>query len=261
MVAGRGAVFVKDDKGIGDKMGVREQIDILVKLQAIDLEMNEINRMLAGVSAKTGQLNSEREERETILDTFAAELEETQKKYRSLESSLNENMPKIDKSKGRLSTVKTNKEYQSLLKEIDDLTAMNSDFEDQMLECLEQIDIVENRLKENEKALKMFKAQVDHEIEKIEKEAEKGRKDLEKLQKDWQLVFDSVDPDFMAKFEQVRKQVGKYTTARVVQSVCEGCNMNIPPQMYNELQRCENLMFCPHCQRIIYTDSENESKQ
>jgi uncharacterized protein len=28
--------------------------------------------------------------------------------------------------------------------------------------------------------------------------------------------------------------------------------MNIPPQMYNELQRSDILMFCPHCQRIVY---------
>jgi predicted nucleic acid-binding Zn-ribbon protein len=241
-------------------MGVREQIDILVKLQTIDLGMNEINRMLASVSGKTDQLKSELEEQETILNKFVAELEETQKKYRSLESNLNENIPKIEKSKNRLSAVKTNKEYQSLLKEIDDLTTMNSHFEDQMLECLEQIDLTESRLKENKKAVNLFKAQVDHEIEKIEEEAEKGRDDLEKLQKDRQLVFDTVESEFMVKFDQVRKQVGKYTIARVEQAVCEGCNMNIPPQMYNELQRCETLMFCPHCQRIIYTDRENGSK-
>ncbi|MEE9535799.1 MAG: C4-type zinc ribbon domain-containing protein, partial [Desulfobacterales bacterium] len=35
-------------------------------------------------------------------------------------------------------------------------------------------------------------------------------------------------------------------------AVCQGCNVNIPPQLYNELQRFDTLMFCPHCQRIIY---------
>jgi predicted nucleic acid-binding Zn-ribbon protein len=238
-------------------MSVREQIDILVKLQAIDSEMNEINRMLAGVSEKTDKLNSELEEQETTLNEFVAELAETQKKYRSLESNVNDNIPKIEKSKERLSTVKTNKEYQSLLKEIEDLTAMNSQFEDQMLECLEQIDLAEVRLKEKEEAVKITKVQVDHEREKIEKEAENGRQVLEKLKKDWQHVFHTVDPDFMARFDQVRKQVGNHTIARVIQSVCGGCNMNIPPQMYNELQRCEKLMFCPHCERIIYTDIVN----
>jgi uncharacterized protein len=237
-------------------MNVRKQIDILVKLQAIDSQIHEINRMLAGVAGKTNKLNSELTEQEAILNKFVAELEETQKRYRSLESNVNSNVPKIKKSKERLSSVKTNKEYQSLLKEIEDLTAINSQYEDQMLECLEQIDLAESRLKDNEKALKESRAQTDHEKEKIEKEAAEGREKLEKFQKDWQVVFNTVDPGFMKRFDRVRKQVGNYTIVRVVQEVCEGCNMNIPPQMYNDLQRCEELMFCPHCQRIIYSEND-----
>jgi predicted nucleic acid-binding Zn-ribbon protein len=237
-------------------MGVREQINILVKLQAIDSEIHTINRMLAGVASKIDKLNSELAEQEAILNKFVTELDETKKQYRSLESNVNSNIPKIEKSKARLSSVKTNKEYQSLLKEIEDLTAINSQFEDQMLECLEQIEAAENRLKDCEKTLSTSRVQVDHEKEKIEKDAEKGREKLEKFQKDWQDVFNTVDPSFMTRFDRVRKQVGNFTIARVVQAVCEGCNMNIPPQMYNELQRCEELMFCPHCQRIIYSDND-----
>ena len=236
-------------------MSVREQIDILVKLQAIDSEINGINRMLEGVAGKTDKLNSELEEQEAALKKFISELDETQKQYRSLESSVNSNIPKIEKSKERLSSVKTNKEYQSLLKEIEDLKAINSGYEDQMLECLEQIDLAESRLIDNEKALKTSRNQIDHEKEKIEKDAEKGRERLEKFQKDWQVIFNTVEPDFMTRFDQVRKRVGNYTIARVVQAVCEGCNMNIPPQMYNDLQRCEQVMFCPHCQRIIYSEN------
>ncbi|HFB84009.1 MAG TPA: hypothetical protein ENJ72_04385, partial [Thermodesulfatator sp.] len=35
-------------------------------------------------------------------------------------------------------------------------------------------------------------------------------------------------------------------------AICEGCHMNIPPQLYNELMRDNRLMECPLCQRIIY---------
>jgi predicted nucleic acid-binding Zn-ribbon protein len=240
-------------------MSVREQIDILVKLQRIDAEINKIERMLADVPVRKDRLDSELAEQELTLNRFVADLEEAQKKYRSLESSVNENIPKIQKSKSRLATVKSNKEYQSLLKEIEDLTAMNSGFEDRMLECLEQIDQAQDRLMENEEMLKDFRLQVEDESAKIEAEAHRGRRDLERLQQDWQAVFATVDPAFMARFDQVRKQVGNFTIARVVRAVCEGCNMNIPPQMYNELQRCETLMICPHCQRIIYTESPDGS--
>jgi predicted nucleic acid-binding Zn-ribbon protein len=38
----------------------------------------------------------------------------------------------------------------------------------------------------------------------------------------------------------------------VKDAVCHGCNVNLPPQLYNELFRCDSLRFCPNCQRIIY---------
>jgi len=42
----------------------------------------------------------------------------------------------------------------------------------------------------------------------------------------------------------------------VFATVCRGCNVNIPPQMYNELQRVDRLKNCPNCERIIYWDDD-----
>jgi len=38
----------------------------------------------------------------------------------------------------------------------------------------------------------------------------------------------------------------------VIEGSCSGCNMKLPPQLYNILQRVESVEQCPSCQRIIY---------
>ncbi|RLB78229.1 MAG: hypothetical protein DRH24_14815, partial [Deltaproteobacteria bacterium] len=38
----------------------------------------------------------------------------------------------------------------------------------------------------------------------------------------------------------------------VKDALCHGCNVNLPPQLYNELFLGDSLKFCPNCQRIIY---------
>jgi predicted nucleic acid-binding Zn-ribbon protein len=38
----------------------------------------------------------------------------------------------------------------------------------------------------------------------------------------------------------------------VKNGTCQGCNMNIPPQLYNVLQRGVSIEICPSCSRIIY---------
>ena len=61
-----------------------------------------------------------------------------------------------------------------------------------------------------------------------------------------------IDPKLLKKFSIVKEMVSGRAIAEVKDAVCLGCNMKIPPQTYNELQRTDRLECCPHCQRIIY---------
>jgi predicted nucleic acid-binding Zn-ribbon protein len=40
----------------------------------------------------------------------------------------------------------------------------------------------------------------------------------------------------------------------VKNGTCQGCNMNIPPQLFNTLQRGNSIEVCGNCNRIIYWD-------
>jgi len=33
---------------------------------------------------------------------------------------------------------------------------------------------------------------------------------------------------------------------------CEGCRMRVPPQLYNQIQRNEQVFLCPSCQRMLH---------
>ena len=35
---------------------------------------------------------------------------------------------------------------------------------------------------------------------------------------------------------------------------CGGCNMNLPPQVINEIMMKKNLIFCESCARILYIE-------
>ncbi|MGH7828550.1 MAG: C4-type zinc ribbon domain-containing protein [Candidatus Binatia bacterium] len=37
--------------------------------------------------------------------------------------------------------------------------------------------------------------------------------------------------------------------------MCQGCYMNIPPQLWNEILKNERLNLCPSCHRILYSKS------
>ena len=61
----------------------------------------------------------------------------------------------------------------------------------------------------------------------------------------------SVKPEVLKRYGTIRMRRG-LAVVSVRNGTCQGCNMNIPPQLYNTLQRGLSIETCPSCHRIIY---------
>ncbi|MBW2677574.1 MAG: hypothetical protein JRD49_08380 [Deltaproteobacteria bacterium] len=231
---------------------LREQTAILVKLQSIDSGKRQISLMLSKVDEKVRKLDSELGASRSIVNNSEKSLDDLRKQYRELETELSMNNPRIEKSKEKLRAVKNNKEYQSLLKEIEELKKISSSLEDGVLECLEQIESSEVSVKKSETEFHSIEERIENEKQDVEEESEKGKHQLKELNAKRDRVSADVTPKILKTFERVKDQSRGIAIAPVVNAVCQACHMNIPPQMYNELQRFESLTFCPSCQRIIY---------
>ena len=197
-----------------------------------------------------------------VIDEQQAIIEELNQKYRSYESDVRLNLDNIKKSEAKLSSVKTNKEYQSSLKEIDDLKAKNSTLEDDMIEFLDRIETAENTLQTKMAAYSELQTQLNSEKELIHQETEEAKQQIESLTAQWESIAAGIDAGLLETFKQVKlNQSNAVGIVAVIDAVCQGCHMNIPPQMYNELQRGDNLTKCPICQRLIYwKDIKNRSE-
>ena len=229
----------------------KEQLETLAKLQSIEGETQSINARLNIVPEKIESFDHEINTIDQRLSDESTRLEELKKAYRVNELDVDVNLSKMKKSEDKLRAVKTNKEYQSTLKEIEDIKAINSEIEDKMIDCLDQIDEVEKYLSTKKDEFQVLKDQIESEKDAIHQESEAGKARLTELQTEWDAVSKQVDPKLMKTYMRVQDQRGVAIVA-VNNAVCKGCNLNIPPQMYNELQRGDSLRFCPHCQRIIY---------
>ena len=152
----------------------------------------------------------------------------------------------------KLESVKNNKEYQSTLKEMDDIKIKNSQIEDKMIECLNSIDEAENKFVSTKTEYSRLSEKNKIEKEEIYEQIEQGKAKLEELHKDWETVSQSADSGLMKHYMELNEKIQGSVIASVKDAVCDGCHMNIPPQMYNELQRFDSLKYCPFCHRIIY---------
>jgi hypothetical protein len=241
---------------------IRDQISMLVKLQGIELEIHRIQQSLSLVERRTADLDAQLNEFVSAVECGKAHIQELTKRIRTLESDLQLAQGRIEKSQEKLRSVKTNKEYQSGLKEIEDLGAIGSKIEDEILSGMEQVEAANASLKEHQAQLDAQAGLIRTEKETVLQEAQQARQRLEELNAEAAVMGSRIPAEVLALYRRVRaKKANGVAICSVGASVCSGCNVNIPPQMYNELQRVNRLKNCPNCERIIYWDGDQHRSE
>jgi len=231
---------------------MKEMLKNLIDLQRVESEAVSIKLKLNNVAHSLEELDARVFDSGKGLQEIQAQLDELQKQYRRHDSDIQMNQSRVKKSREKLGSVKNNKEYQSILKEIEDMQLKNSLVEDEMIAILEQIETIERSIHTKKSETEKIKAQVDIEKKTIQQDMIRNQQRLARLETDIAKISQQVEPELLRKYRLVKDQTRGIAIAAVHQAVCQGCNLNIPSQMYDKLQRDEKLTMCPHCQRIIY---------
>jgi predicted nucleic acid-binding Zn-ribbon protein len=231
---------------------LKSQLRILVALQNAEVEISRNEKDLACIDERVNALTAELSEYQDRVADKEKRLADLKKQYRFDEDEVQSLEAQIIKSKEKLSAVKTNKEYQSMLKEIDELKTKASQLEDQMLVNLDQIETSEKDLVELKADLDDVSAEVEDKQNDIRKKAESQQAQLSSLGKNRDEIWESIEPKFQTVYRNVKRQGHGIAMAEVMDGVCQTCRMNIPPQLFHELLRMDAIRMCPHCQRIMY---------
>ena len=64
-----------------------------------------------------------------------------------------------------------------------------------------------------------------------------------------------VEVRLLNQYERIRGARAGLGITAAVGGRCRACNMMVPPQLFNELQRGSALHSCPSCNRILYAMS------
>ena len=131
----RGALFLFGDKPLriyslqilsDRRRRLREQLELLWELQKIDLDLKSIKEEKDRYPKEMKKLDEKQKIEKERIQKEKEKIESLEKTRRQKEGHLNLEQEKIKRAEGRMSEVKTNKEYQALLSEIDAIKEANS---------------------------------------------------------------------------------------------------------------------------------------
>ena len=230
----------------------RQQLDLLVTLQENERQQERLQAERDRIPGRKAELEESLRFYEQQVQQKQEEIAALKKNYRARENELELNQSRIKKRQTQLNSVKTNRDYQSLLKEIDEIRSTNSRIEDASLQCLDEIDAAEKDLAAKQRAHDEEKERIEAQQQELENTARDLQDRIDQLTRASAGIEEQLDADLVRQYRQLRKRCGGVAIAPVENAVCKGCYLNIPPQMYNELQRENELRMCPHCHRLIY---------
>lgn len=230
----------------------KPDIATLVKLQEAETQIVRLNDVLHEVEKKKTKLASRLKQFSAALNENVEELKMLEKNCLDTENEIKIVDARIIKSNETLRNVSTNKEYQVLLREVDDNKKRKDALETELLQIMEEREKSQVIVEESTKEYQQLEQQIKAEQNAIEEQTVKDRKLLEEYLGSQKEIGASLDPKLLDRFKRISKMNQGSAVAQVQDQVCFGCFMNIPPQLYIEVQRGNQLIFCPQCSRILY---------
>lgn len=239
---------------------MKEQLELLWELQKIDLELKSIKEEKDRYPKEIKKLDEKQNIEQERVQKEKERVASLEKTRRQKEGDFNIEQEKIKKAERRMSEVKTNKEYQALLSEIDMIKEASSRIEEEVLQVLDEIDELKKDLSKREKEAKIT-------LEKIEGERKKIREKMALDERVWkeqmerrEVLSKQIESKLFKLYNTLKDKRGGVGMVNVKNETCQGCFVNVPPQMFIEVQKNNTLIRCPHCNRILYWDGDQNKK-
>jgi predicted nucleic acid-binding Zn-ribbon protein len=237
---------------------LKDLLEDLIALQDVELEIYKAEEGLREIPQQIAEIESIISARKKSLDTVDEEISSYEERKTPLEMELKENQEILDAADARIKRIKTNKEFLALQREIDLAKKRKADLEEQVLNLMEKM---EKKVSERERIQQSFESDrviLDEKMGKLKEQM----KDLESVLSEYQgkdhRLRKTVDPSLLSKYDRIKQSKKGLAVVECNDGVCRGCNMHIPPQLYNELIRGDKMITCPACQRILFVRGTQE---
>lgn len=229
------------------------RIKSLVELQAQDAVILEKTALIKQIPENISTRQKPLDEAKKRVETVKQEHEAFLKSRRKAESALEEMGERIAKLKARTGDLKTNKEYQAHLKEIESAEKESAAIEDRILVAMEEVEKSEKVLKEEGARVKAEEQKLEEYRRELEAQAKAAEKELSAIKKTRAALVAAIDPELYREYMKILRKHYGLAVVEVKNEICQGCMMNIMPQLVVEIKRSETEIFnCPQCGRIIY---------
>jgi hypothetical protein len=231
---------------------LKSQIVALVRLQELDSEIYALKNELANKPLELEAIQKAFEAKKQNLAALEQKSLELQKTRKERELELGTNEESIKKLQGQLYSLKTNKEFQVMLGQIQDAKADSSVIEEKILILFEETDKLKKEIEQENVKLKDEEKLSGEEKKKVDLRMKEINDRVNVLEAQRKQAIPEVTPQMLAQYERILHSRDGLALVSVKDNSCGGCHMLVPPQVINLIRMYERVVTCEVCNRILY---------
>ena len=239
-------------------MDITEQLNLLVRHQEIVLRLKKIVRWKSGKPVREEELKKKVEEKKASVTATREKLKGLETERRKLEGDLELRETKIEKYQEQIRQVKSNEEYQALLKQLETTKMDNSKLEDRILEIYEECDRMEGEIKATETEVSDEERKLEAEMEALLREEKEYEEEELGIKNEMEMIEKKLPEETLRLYRKVAGMRNDVAMAKAKDYLCQECHVRVRPQPFVELQRGEKMIVCEGCRRILYHVKEEE---
>jgi len=228
----------------------------LASLQTVDREIKEHTGRKQGLLSELQAKEQDIQAKKREIATLAAANAEKEKLRLERDVVFQDEGRKAMDKRMRMNRIKNVKELQAVQREIDLIKQNNGLLEEELIKIMQDIDGIKAQIQAKEAELAVMHDEWQKMQQALSTEITGIDAAVSAAATRRQTIASQVAGDLISRYELIFSRRGGTAVVEVAAGICQGCYMNIPPQLWNEIIKREKVHLCPSCQRILYFKSE-----
>ena len=231
-------------------------VEQLLVLQDRDSRIAKLKAELARLPGEVAAIDARVKAESGKLEQLKNQSKQIESDRKKLEIEAESKRAQITKYRSQSAAIKSNTEYQALLKEIAKAEEDIQTIEDQELELMDTAEKAKPAVAEEQKLVAELTAKGNAEKAELQKRAAAMEAELAKLRVEREELSKQVDEDVLSRYARLLKSKGDVAVVPIRGGNCGGCHLHIPPQLAYNAKSGTSLVSCDYCGRILYWPGE-----
>jgi predicted nucleic acid-binding Zn-ribbon protein len=243
---------------VEEESRLKDQVLLLVKMQAVDLRKNQQQVEEKSLPEKLKAAESSLQKKKEDYAKLQLKSSEREKGKREKELDLKVQEEQIVKLRERLSRLKTNEEYKANLKEIEIAKVRKGDLEESLLVAMDEGDLLKKEIASSAEAVANAEKIFLEDQEKINAAIAALSESSRAIEAQWQEISVLLDKNILLEYKRLLTLRKGVAIASLNGKTCGGCNVSLPPQLVAEVKIGEKILSCTYCSRMLYSPATIE---